>query len=243
MPVALVTGAGRGIGRAVAYRLVTAGYTVYAADIAFPENLPCPKADLRHFIPALCDVGEEGAVRELMQRISDKSGGLDLLVNNAAVFGSEPLESLSYTRWRRILDVNLGSLFLTAKYGAPLLREKNGAIVNIASTRARMSEADTEAYSASKGGVVAMTHALAASLSPLRVNCISPGWIDTAQWSDQPQTALRAIDHAQHPAGRVGKPEDIAEAVLFLASEKSGFITGQNFIIDGGMTAKMIYEP
>jgi NAD(P)-dependent dehydrogenase (short-subunit alcohol dehydrogenase family) len=121
----------------------------------------------------------------------------------------------------------------------PVLRRAGGAaaIVNIASTRALQSEPNTEAYAASKGGIVALTHALAVSLGPaVRVNCISPGWIDVraSQLSDQ--------DHAQHPVGRVGKPLDIAKLVLFLLSEDAGFITGQNFVVDGGMTRKMIYE-
>ena len=117
--------------------------------------------------------------------------------------------------------------------------------MNIASTRAMMSEPNTEAYSASKAGIVGLTHALALSLGPeVRVNCISPGWIDTNQYLHEPNPALTPMteaDHKQHPAGRVGLPPDIAEMVLYLCSDKSGFITGQNFIIDGGMTKKMIY--
>jgi NAD(P)-dependent dehydrogenase (short-subunit alcohol dehydrogenase family) len=122
-----------------------------------------------------------------------------------------------------------------AKYAAPFLRQAKGAIVNIASTRAMMSEPDSEAYAASKGGVVALTHALAVSLGPdVRVNCISPGWIETrkdAKHSD--------ADRAQHPAGRVGVPQDIAELAAYLIS--AGFVTGQNVVVDGGMTKKMIY--
>jgi NAD(P)-dependent dehydrogenase (short-subunit alcohol dehydrogenase family) len=114
---------------------------------------------------------------------------------------------------------------------------RRGAIVNIASTRALQSEPDTEAYAAAKGGMVALTHALAISLGPqVRVNCVSPGWIDTGK------SKLRRADHRQHPAGRVGRAEDIAETVAFLLSEKSGFTTGANFVVDGGMTRKMIYE-
>ena len=127
-------------------------------------------------------------------------------------------------------------------------RAGGGAIINIASTRALMSEPDTFAYSASKGGLLALTHSLAISLGPIiRVNAISPGWIDTSGWrrgeagQAPAREALRPIDHAQHPAGRVGRPEDVAWACTFLASDLAGFITGQNLIVDGGMTVKMIY--
>jgi NAD(P)-dependent dehydrogenase (short-subunit alcohol dehydrogenase family) len=148
----------------------------------------------------------------------------------------KPVTDLSLDEWRRVLDVNLTGAFLLAKHAAPRLRQAQGAIVNIASTRALMSEPDTEAYAASKGGLVALTHALAMSLGPkVRVNCISPGWIDTAG------EELSEADHAQHPAGRVGRPEDVAELVAWLSSPKSEFVTGANFVIDGGMTRKMIY--
>jgi NAD(P)-dependent dehydrogenase (short-subunit alcohol dehydrogenase family) len=131
------------------------------------------------------------------------------------------------------------------KHAAPHLRRARGAIVNIASTRALQSEPNTEAYSASKGGLVALTHALAVSLGPdVRVNCVSPGWIDVSarrKRSRRKPEALRPEDRAQHPVGRVGTPEDVAELVAFLLSDAAGFITGQDFIADGGMTRKMIY--
>lgn len=119
-------------------------------------------------------------------------------------------------------------------------------MVNIASSRALSSEPNTEAYTASKGGVVALTHALANSLGPdVRVNAVSPGWIETRDWqklSNRKEPDLREIDHKQHPAGRVGRPEDVAHLVAFLLSNRAGFITGQNVVIDGGMSTKMIYE-
>ena len=140
---------------------------------------------------------------------------------------------------------NVSSIFLLSKYLQELLEKARGSIVNIASTRALMSEAHTEAYSASKGAVVALSHALAISLAPrIRVNAISPGWIETAAWQ-QTRLAHEVIhseaDCLQHPVGRVGTPEDIAQIVAYLISDKAGFITGQNFVIDGGMTKKMIY--
>jgi NAD(P)-dependent dehydrogenase (short-subunit alcohol dehydrogenase family) len=144
-----------------------------------------------------------------------------------------------------VIAVNLTGMFLLVKYTLPCFRNGKGAIVNIASTRASMSEADTEAYSASKGGVVALTHALALSLGPkIRVNCISPGWIETLSGKKKSRREFpkfSAADHGQHPAGRVGTTEDVAEMALFLLSDKAGFITGQNFVVDGGMTKKMIY--
>ena len=149
----------------------------------------------------------------------------------------KPMRQLTLAEWRRVLDVNLTAAFLLAKAAERPLRQTNGAFVSIASTRAEMSEPDTEAYAASKGGLVALTHALAMSLAPVRVNCVSPGWIATRDYNK-----LRRKDHVQHPAGRVGRPEDIAEIVAYLLDgERSGFVTGANFTVDGGMTKKMIY--
>jgi NAD(P)-dependent dehydrogenase (short-subunit alcohol dehydrogenase family) len=163
-------------------------------------------------------------------------GRLDALINNAGLANpaDPPLEKLRLADWNRRLAVNLTGAFLMTKHCVPHLRRARGAIVNIASTRALQSEPDTEAYAASKGGLVALTHALAMSLGPqIRVNCVSPGWIA--------KKPVRKKDHAQHPVGRVGRPQDVAELAAFLVSERAGFITGQNFVVDGGMTRKMIY--
>jgi len=164
-------------------------------------------------------------------------GRLDALINNAGIAdpSGTPVEKLALKDWNRKIAVNLTGVFLMTKHCTPHLRRARGAIVNIASTRALQSEPHTEAYAAAKGGVVALTHALAMSLGPrIRVNCVSPGWIAKARLSRK--------DHAQHPAGRAGRPEDIGEVIAFLISEAAGFITGQNFVVDGGMTRKMIYE-
>jgi NAD(P)-dependent dehydrogenase (short-subunit alcohol dehydrogenase family) len=148
----------------------------------------------------------------------------------------KPLEQLSLAEWQRVLGTNLTSGFLLARAAAKLLRQSKGSIVNIASTRAHMSERDTEAYSATKGGLLALTHALAISLGPdIRVNCVSPGWIDVSG------EALRPEDHAQHPAGRVGTVRDVASLVAWLIGPDAGFVTGGEFVVDGGMTRKMIY--
>jgi NAD(P)-dependent dehydrogenase (short-subunit alcohol dehydrogenase family) len=161
------------------------------------------------------------------------------VVSNAGIMIRKPLRRLTLAEWHRVIDTNLTAAFLLTRAAEKPLRRACGAIVMIASTRALMSEADTESYSASKGGLLALTHALAISLAPdVRVNCVSPGWIETKHYA-----GLRRKDHAQHPAGRVGRPEDIAEIVAWLLDAKrSGFITGANFVIDGGMTCKMIYE-
>lgn len=244
---AVVTGGGQGIGRAIAEALLTAGARVWLAECD-PEAGGETCVDLAHLGPiefVLTDVADTNAVESLRQRVA-VGGGLDLLVNNAAVMVRKPIEELSLKEWQRVLDVNLTGPFLCSRAFAPLLSTRCGSIVNIASTRAMMSEPHTESYAASKGGLVALTHALALSLGPkVRVNCISPGWIDVtplARRSHRQAAQLSHGDHAQHPAGRVGRPEDIATMVLYLASDRAGFITGDNIVIDGGMTRKMIYS-
>lgn len=169
----------------------------------------------------------------------ERFGRLDGLVSNAGIMIRKPLRQLTLTEWWRVLDTNLTAAFLFVRAAEKSLRKSRGAVVAIASTRALMSEPNTESYAASKGGLLALTHALALSLGPdVRVNCVSPGWIETKNYR-----ALRRKDHVQHPAGRVGKPDDIAEIVEWLLDgARSGFITGANFVIDGGMTRKMIYE-
>jgi NAD(P)-dependent dehydrogenase (short-subunit alcohol dehydrogenase family) len=222
----LVTGGARGIGRGSALLLAERGYRVAVADLEGEGELPFFR----------CDVTREPSVRRCVSAVVRRFGGLDALINNAGIAdpAGGPIERLSLKDWNRKIAVNLTGMFLMTKHCVPHLRRSAGAIVNIASTRALQSEPDTEAYAATKGGVVALTHALAMSLGPrVRVNCISPGWIAKGRLSKR--------DHAQHPTGRAGRPEDIGEMIAFLLSEGAGFITGQNFVVDGGMTRKTIY--
>jgi len=224
--VALVTGGAQGIGRGIARALAGRGWQVAVADIR-------QSAD---FFFVRTDVSREAAARACVRAVVKRLGRLDALVNNAGLAGPDdgPIEKLELRKWNRRIGINLTGPFLMAKHAIPHLRRARGAIVNIASTRALQSEPDTEAYSASKGGLVALTHALANSLGPrIRVNCVSPGWIA--------HTPVRRKDHAQHPVGRVGRDQDVAELVAYLLSDAAGFVTGQNFVIDGGMTRKLIY--
>lgn len=247
--VAIVTGGGQGIGKAIAKQFLENKLSVVIADIDEEAGRETeaeykPLGSIR-FIPT--DVANEESVKSLIQETVNSFAGIDVLVNNAARSNPEnhPITELSLEDWHHILSINLTGAFLCTKYSVPYLKKNQGTIINIASTRALMSEPNTEAYSASKGGIVALTHALAISLgSEIRVNCISPGWIEVSDWKKQanrktPQ--LTEQEHQQHPAGRVGKPEDIASFVIYLASPEASFITGGNFFIDGGMTKKMIY--
>jgi NAD(P)-dependent dehydrogenase (short-subunit alcohol dehydrogenase family) len=248
----LVTGAAQGIGKAFTHCLLERGYTVIMVDRdreagrqTLSEYKSLKKSGELYFIGA--DVSRENEVAAAFQFVRRQLGSLSGLVNNAGISGarSGPIEALSLEEWNRRLATNLTGVFLLTKHAVPLLRERQGAIVNIASTRATQSEPHTEAYAASKGGVVALTHALAISLGPeIRVNCVSPGWVDVRSWRKSPPATLEpldSIDHEQHPVGRVGQPQDIAGMVAFLLSPEAGFITGQDFVVDGGMTRKMIY--
>jgi NAD(P)-dependent dehydrogenase (short-subunit alcohol dehydrogenase family) len=241
-PVAIVTGAAAasGIGRATARHLIAEGWCVGVVDL--------PKSGLGRAFSATHkavaiegDVADETTARRAVAATVERFGRLDALVSNAGIMVRKPLARHTLAEWRKVIDTNLTAAFLFARTAEKPLRKAKGAIVNIASIRALMSEPDTESYSASKGGLIALTHALAASLAPdVRVNCVSPGWIMV-----RPEAAkkLRLKDHLQHWAGRVGKPQDIAEVVAWLIDrDRSGFVTGANFVVDGGITRKMIYE-
>lgn len=251
MKVVAVTGGGQGIGRAICMRFADAGYVVSLADPdeeAGQEVLAALQKRGTKSVYGRTDVADAGEVERWIEQTAAELGGVDVLVNNAGIGRPAPFLDLKPDDFDRVIAVNLRGTFLCAQAGARrmIAQGRGGAIVNIASTRAFMSEPGTEAYTASKGGIVALTHGMAISLGEhrIRVNCVSPGWIETGDWkkASRATTPVHSErDKAQHPVGRVGKPEDIAEACLFLA-DAAGFMTGQNIIVDGGMTVKMIYE-
>ena len=243
-PVAIVTGGAKGIGRTIANHLLEQGWRVCVVDLENSGARRAFPARRRDVAVVEGDVGQEETAKRAVAESLKQFGRLDAVVSNAGIMIRKPLRTLSLAEWHKAIDTNLTATFLFAREAERALRRTKGAIVTIASTRALMSEPDTESYSASKGGIVALTHALAISLGPdVRVNGVSPGWINTTIETGGKLSALRKKDHAQHPAGRVGEPKDVAELVAFLLDrERSGFITGANFVIDGGMTRKMIYE-
>jgi NAD(P)-dependent dehydrogenase (short-subunit alcohol dehydrogenase family) len=242
---AVVTGGAQGIGLGLCEGFANAGASVAYID-ADAEAIAERDADFTEkgysFLSFKGDVGEEGDVLKFLEAVQKKYGSADFLINNAAI--AKAVFDGSVVEFTRILKVNLIGTYICSHVFAPRLNE-GGSIVNICSTRALMSEPGTEAYSASKGGILALTHALAVSLGPrLRVNAVSPGWIDVSEYqkaSRRKPVVLTEADKAQHPAGRVGVPGDIAGMCLYLCSDMASFITGQNFVVDGGMTKKMIY--
>ena len=248
--VVIVAGGAQGIGQGICEHLLGLGHQVVVADVDRKAGEECldrwkVSADRVRFVAT--DVSDEASARGCIAETVRVFGAIHALVNNAGIAdpGRTPVDELRLEDWNRVISTNLTGCFLMAKHAVPHLRRSGGSIVNIASTRALQSERHTEAYSASKGGVVALTHALAISLGPqIRVNCISPGWIDVGsrkKSAAQTGPPPRPIDHQQHPVGRVGMPEDVAHMVAFLISDAAGFITGQDFRVDGGMTRKMIY--
>lgn len=245
----LVTGGAQGIGRGMVEHLLEQGDRVVVADIdrqAGEELLDYFEARERLAFWQT-DVAREESVQACIRRTLEQYGAIDGLINNAGIAnpGRTPVTELALSAWEEMIGTNLTGAFLMAKHAGPSLRQRQGAIVNISSTRALQSEPHTEAYSASKGGLVALTHALAVSFAhQVRVNCILPGWIDVSGYkkeSDRYDPQLTESDHLQHPAGRVGVPQDIAALAAFLLSDAAAFITGQSFVADGGMTRKMLY--
>lgn len=252
MKVIAITGGGAGIGRAIAWHFARAGYAVSITDQdrqAGKESLQVMREAGTKALFAPGDVSRPADVKSWLAKTKSELGPPDVLINNAGIEIRKDVLKLSVAEFDRVIAVNLRGTFLCAQTAARMMAKRGaragGCIINIASTRALMSEAGTEGYTASKGGILALTHGMAISLARhrIRVNSISPGWIETADW----QKAAKArkphhskADREQHPVGRVGEPEDIAKACRFIA-EDAPFMTGQNLVLDGGMTVKMIY--
>ena len=220
--VVVVTGGAKGIGKTIAGEFEKAGAHVCIIDL-LPNN---------YFVG---DVGDQKTLESFADKVITEYGRVDVLVNNALPL-MKGLDGCSYEEFDYALRVGVTAPFYLAKLFAPYFAP-GASIINISSSRDRMSQPQTESYTAAKGGISALTHALAVSLAgKVRVNSISPGWIDTDF------TEYHGPDAYQQPAGRVGNPMDIANMALFLASDKAGFITGENICIDGGMTRLMIYH-
>ena len=220
--VAVVTGGAHGIGLCITEEFRKAGVRVFVID----------KAEGDHYVG---DISKQEVLEEFARYVIQEAGHVDYLINNAAPL-MKGIEDCTYDEFQYAIAVGVTAPFYLSKLFLPYFRE-GASIINISSSRDRMSQPQTESYTAAKGGISALTHAMAVSLGPkIRVNSISPGWIDTAY------TVYEGPDADQQPVGRVGDPMDIANAVLFLCSEKAGFITGENICIDGGMTRLMIYH-
>lgn len=220
--IAVVTGGAKGIGKAITEEFRKAGAQVCVIDL-LPND---------YYVG---DLADQAILEDFARKVIADYGHVDFLINNALPL-MKGLDECTYEEFNYALRVGVTAPFYLTKLLAPHFAPV-GAIVNISSSRDRMSQPQTESYTAAKGGIAALTHALAVSLAgKVRVNSISPGWIDRSY------TVYEGPDAVQHPAGRVGNPLDIAHMVLYLCSDKAGFITGENICIDGGMTRQMIYH-
>ena len=226
---AVITGGANGIGRCIAEFFMNAGAKFAVIDKA-DTAINC---DLYFH----GDIADEQTLIDFVGKVKNKFGSVDYLINNACMSRGGILSGCGYDDFLYVQKVGVAAPYILTKLLLPYFKP-GASIVNIASTRAFQSQPDTESYSAAKGGIVALTHAMAVSLAGrVRVNCISPGWIDTAENPEHSEQ-----DKRQHPVGRVGTPADIADMVLYLCSDSAGFITGENITIDGGMSKLMIYH-
>lgn len=230
--IMIITGVTQGIGYALANAFANQ-YEVVGLDIG-------EDPDIEGVSFYQVDLGDTESIQQVFEDIKSRFGHAHVLINNGGIASLvKPIDELEIDTFKRVIDVNLVGTFTCAKYFLELNKDKSyGRIVNMASTRAMQNEPHWDAYGASKGGIVGLTHSLAISLSdrPVTVNAISPGWIHT---SDE---VLREVDHRQHPSGRVGEPDDIVRALRYLIDRNNDFVNGHNLVVDGGMTKKMIYE-
>ncbi|MEH6939123.1 glucose 1-dehydrogenase [Bacillus sp. JJ664] len=239
--VVIITGGANGIGEGIAKEFGQQGAIVCIADldeekgIYVQQHIEIDGGKASFFYT---NVKKEDDLKNLIQNVMNTYGKIDILINNAGIAKFKPLFELSTEEFDDVIQANLRSVFIASREAAKVMTN-GGSIINMASTRAIMSEPNSESYAASKGGIVSLTHSLAASLQSnnITVNCISPGWIEFNNY-----TELKAKDHVQHWSNRVGTPTDIAKACLYLADPENNFVNGQNIIVDGGMTRKMIYE-
>lgn len=235
-----VTGGAHGIGRSIVEAFCNQGDFVAFCDIDEARGAETARATGARFFAV--DVTSQSDLEAALQQVVDDEGDLDVVVNNVGISTFAPITEVSVEEFDKVLSANLRSAFITSRFMARLRKSNGnrsyGRIVNLCSSRYLQSEEGTEAYSASKGGIYSLTHALAISLAPFRitVNAVAPGWIHVDE-----QEVLREEDHAFHPSGRVGEPADVARMVLFLAAPENDFINGQTITVDGGVTRKMIY--
>jgi NAD(P)-dependent dehydrogenase (short-subunit alcohol dehydrogenase family) len=230
--VVVITGGAKGIGRSMAEHFQAAGARIAVMDRLTVNTSNSNPSDF-YFTG---DLKAEQDIQLFVAEVLNRYGKIDYLINNACFSNKGLLSGCSFEAFDEVLRVGVGAPYYLTKLFMEYFRE-GGAIVNIASTRAAMSQEDTESYSAAKGGIVALTHAMAVSLAGrVRVNCISPGWIDTTGENFSKE------DKEQHPVKRIGKTEDIAKLAMYLCSEDSGFINGENITVDGGMSKLMIYH-
>lgn len=221
--VCVITGGANGIGKAIAEAFKKNNAKCYIIDIVEGD----------HFIG---DISDKNTLEQFVKYVIDQEGKIDYLINNAPPI-TKGINNCSYEDFNKALAIGVTAPFYLSKLFLPYFND-NASIINISSSRDRMSQPQTESYTASKGAISALTHALAISLShKVRVNSISPGWINTSNTPINDE-----LDHLQHPTGRVGNPLDIANLVLFLCSDKASFINGENICVDGGMTKQMIYH-
>ncbi|HZH63186.1 MAG TPA: SDR family oxidoreductase [Metabacillus sp.] len=242
--IVIITGGANGIGKELVLQYAREKNKVVIADVNEKAGKDLERVCLEKSYDVMfvkTDVSDIKEIEHLIKSAVDHYGTIDILINNAGLSKWKSPYELTVDEWDTVLNTNLRSVMFASREAAKIMKAsgKGGKIVNVASTRAFMSEENSEAYAATKGGIVALTHALAASFSHdrIQVNSISPGWIETKDYD-----SLRDIDHSQHFSKRVGKPSDIAKACLYLTSEDNDFVTGINLIVDGGMTKKMIYE-